>query len=167
MYAAIRKYGIEHFHISLLEETDNPEQQEIYWIKKLNSFHNGYNATIGGDGKPSVDKSIVIASYDKCHNQTQVAKECGISLQTVHKILVNEGIPIQSNEIIGKLNQGKKVGAYQNDVLIESFQTLADGARWIQSTQNNNSKLYGISSHIGDCVNGKRKTAYSYQWKSI
>ena len=34
LYSAIRKYGIEHFHIELLEETEIPEEREIYWIKK-------------------------------------------------------------------------------------------------------------------------------------
>lgn len=30
LYAAMRKYGIEHFHISLIEETDNSSEREIY-----------------------------------------------------------------------------------------------------------------------------------------
>ena len=29
LYAAMRKYGIEHFRISLLEETDNPLKDDI------------------------------------------------------------------------------------------------------------------------------------------
>ena len=51
----MNKYGIEHFHIELIEETDNPEEREIYWIEKLGSFKNGYNATLGGDGKKYLD----------------------------------------------------------------------------------------------------------------
>lgn len=34
LYAAMRKYGIEHFHIELLEETDDPNEREVYWIEK-------------------------------------------------------------------------------------------------------------------------------------
>lgn len=51
LYSAMRKYGIEHFHIELIEETDNPEEREKYWIEQKQSFKNGYNATLGGDGK--------------------------------------------------------------------------------------------------------------------
>ena len=51
LYAAMRKYGIEHFHIELLEETDNPEERETFWIEEKQSFKFGYNATLGGDGK--------------------------------------------------------------------------------------------------------------------
>ena len=44
LYSAIQKYGVEHFHITLIEETDNPNEREIYWIEKLQSFKYGYNA---------------------------------------------------------------------------------------------------------------------------
>ena len=49
LYAAMRKYGIENFKISLIEETENPEEREIFWIEQKRSFKNGYNATIGVD----------------------------------------------------------------------------------------------------------------------
>lgn len=47
----MNKYGSEHFHIKLIEETNNPEERERYWIQYYDSYHNGYNATLGGDGK--------------------------------------------------------------------------------------------------------------------
>lgn len=50
LYAAMRKYGIEHFHIELIEETNIPEEREKYWIDYYNTYKYGYNATIGGDG---------------------------------------------------------------------------------------------------------------------
>ena len=34
LYAAIRKYGVENFEISLIEETEHPEERETYWIEK-------------------------------------------------------------------------------------------------------------------------------------
>ena len=30
LYAAMQKYGIDHFNITLIEETDNPDIREIY-----------------------------------------------------------------------------------------------------------------------------------------
>ena len=35
------------FSFEILEETDKPEQQEIYYISLYDSYKNGYNATIG------------------------------------------------------------------------------------------------------------------------
>ena len=59
----MRKYGIEHFHVELIEETDNPEEREVFWIENKRSFKNGYNATVGGDGKKYIDYDLVISSY--------------------------------------------------------------------------------------------------------
>ena len=59
LYSAMRKYGVEHFHIELLEETDNPEEREKYWIEQKHSYENGYNATKGGDGKSYLDYDLI------------------------------------------------------------------------------------------------------------
>lgn len=54
MYSAIQKYGWDNIKheiiesdINYLEEANNREQ---YWIQYYNSFYNGYNSTLGGDG---------------------------------------------------------------------------------------------------------------------
>ena len=48
LYDAMNKYGIEHFKVETIEECSLEEvnEREIYWIKELNSYHNGYNATL-------------------------------------------------------------------------------------------------------------------------
>ena len=46
-HLTINKYGVENFSFEILEETDKPEQQEIYYISLYDSYKNGYNATIG------------------------------------------------------------------------------------------------------------------------
>jgi group I intron endonuclease len=47
LYKAMRKYGVDNFIIEILEETDSPNEREIYWIETLQPH---YNMTIGGDG---------------------------------------------------------------------------------------------------------------------
>jgi len=54
-YRAIRKYGIDSFEWSIIDWSSSEEfgkRQEIYQIGKFNTFENGYNSTIGGDGGP-------------------------------------------------------------------------------------------------------------------
>lgn len=85
----MRKYGIEHFHISLIEETDNPEEREKYWIEYLRTFKNGYNATMGGDGAKYIDYDLVVKTYNKVQNQAQTARILNISVNSVKLILEN------------------------------------------------------------------------------
>ena len=87
LYKAINKYGIEHFHISLLEETNNPEERERYWIEKLNSFKYGYNATMGGEGKKYIDWDLVVSVYKEVKNQKKTADLLNINETTVRNIL--------------------------------------------------------------------------------
>ena len=51
LYQAILKYGIENFDFEILEECE-PEllnEKEKYYIKKYDTYHNGYNMTTGGE----------------------------------------------------------------------------------------------------------------------
>lgn len=53
LYCAMRKYGIENFIIEELERVENDNQLDIreqYWISYYNSYYNGYNETKGGSG---------------------------------------------------------------------------------------------------------------------
>ena len=59
-HQAIRKYGLEYFDYEILEEISPADfshellnELEIYYIKKYDSYHNGYNATPGGDNIPN------------------------------------------------------------------------------------------------------------------
>lgn len=49
LYRAIRKYGLKNFSFEVLELCKEQElnDKEMFWIKKFNSFKNGYNCTTG------------------------------------------------------------------------------------------------------------------------
>ena len=53
LYSAMNKYGINTFHIELIENgltKEEANEREKYWISYFGTFNNnGYNATIGGD----------------------------------------------------------------------------------------------------------------------
>ena len=166
LYAAMRKYGIEHFHISILEETDNPEEKEKEWIEKLGSFKNGYNATMGGDGKKYIDYDLVVETYKQLSNKEAVARILGIHPKTVKYILEIKNIPtVDSNNIM--INQyGKIVNMYDlSHKYIQSFSTLHDAARYMINNNLTNCKLSTIRTHISEVCRGKRKTAAGFIWK--
>ena len=52
-HRAILKYGEENFIIEEVDTAITKEElnkKEIYWIGRLNTYENGYNSTLGGDG---------------------------------------------------------------------------------------------------------------------
>lgn len=56
LYQAFSKYGLENFIFEVIEEMTTEEyalfsnNREQYWILYYNSYKNGYNNTLGGDG---------------------------------------------------------------------------------------------------------------------
>jgi group I intron endonuclease len=52
LYNSMRKYGKENFIITLIEECEMETMydREKYYIKEYDTFKNGLNSTIGGDG---------------------------------------------------------------------------------------------------------------------
>jgi hypothetical protein len=55
---AIHKYGPENFKFEVIEEclSEDVNKKETYWIGKLDTFENGYNSTLGGDGNPGTKR---------------------------------------------------------------------------------------------------------------
>ena len=49
---AIRKHGVENFKFEVLQECTAEEQysRESYWIGKYDTYKNGYNSSMGGEG---------------------------------------------------------------------------------------------------------------------
>ena len=101
LYSAMKKYGIEHFHISLIEETDNPEEREKYWIEYLETFKSGYNATMGG----YIDYDLVVKTYNEVQNQAETARILNISVNSVQSILKYYNIkPVSLRQVNQNVN---------------------------------------------------------------
>lgn len=163
LYSAMRKYGIEHFHIELLEETENPEEREIYWIENKRSFKNGYNATMGGDGRKYIDYDLVIATYQEVQNIAETARILGIDRSHASMILHNNNILIRSGDEINQKRLGKIVNQYSlKGEYIQSFPSAKAAADALGKTTATSK---GATSHITDVCRGKRKTAYGFIWK--
>ena len=166
LYRAMRKYGIEHFSIELLEETENPEEREIYWIEAKGSFKNGYNATIGGDGKSYLDYDLIIATYLEVQNISETASILEVSPDSVSMILKSKNIPIKSSAELNKEKSGKPIKMFFNGEYVKTFDTLKDGARYlIDIKATKSTDLKGIVVHIRQCANNQRKTAYKRIWQ--
>ena len=90
LYSAMKKYGPEHFHVELVEETDNPEEREQYWIEFYNSYKEGYNATLGGDGRSHINQDEIekiLEAYNRLGTVVAVKQETGHDVSCISRLL--------------------------------------------------------------------------------
>ena len=167
LYKAMQKYGPENFTIELLEETDNPNEREMYWIDKLDTYHskNGYNASLGGEGKTLYPHKEILARLMQYPYPKDVAKEFGCSVDTVLAVAKAAGLQVKSKGY-NNVNAPKKIRQFsKNGDFIQVFESVSDAAKWCEAVGACATANSGVRSHIGDVANGKRKTAYGYVWK--
>ena len=167
LYNAMNKYGIEHFYIELIEEcpTEEASQKEQFWIKYFNSFKNGYNATLGGDGKSYLNKNEIIEYYKKYQNISLISKMLNIYPHSISRILKENNIKIKSNQKISQEKTGKKVEQWTLDnKFVRTFNSSLEAAKFLNKITSTSK---GASSHISDVCKGKRKTAYGFKWNFL
>ena len=169
LYSAMNKYGIENFAVETIEETDNPEEREKYWIEYYGSFKNGYNATVGGDGKPYLDYELLIKTYQEVKNLSDTAKILNIDEGHLSNILKARNVNVLTVKEVNTLKYGKTILMLDKNSLkpLKSFACIADASRYIQQEKNIVSDLKGMNKHIREVAYGKRKTAYNYAWKFL
>lgn len=163
LYSAMNKYGIEHFHIGILEECSANESadREIYWIDKLCTYgHTGYNATRGGDSKKYYCYQEIADKYQELQNQTETANWFNCNVHTVRIACRECNVPILSNADATIQKMGNQVAMLDKNTeeIIVSFLSERAAERFLQKQP---------SGKIGQVCKGKRKTAYGYKWKYI
>lgn len=166
LYSAMRKYGIEHFHIELIEETSDPEKREIFWIQQKNSFKHGYNATMGGDGARAIDRTKVLEAWNKGLNCKQIALALNCDAGQIGSIL-KEDFKISEEDIFGRkfVSITKKVNRLDKDgKVLETYESLTAAAQDMVDKGFSHCKIGTGVSHIGEVCRGKRKTFSGFGW---
>lgn len=133
LYRAIRKYGKEYFYIETLEEvdTDKLNEREIYWISFYDTYHNGYNATEGGDGQSLYNKDAIWEYYLQVQNIAKTARKFQCDRRVVRSVINAHGVYNDKNIQRPIYQLSKKDGK-----IINSFNTLADAARFCNKTKS-------------------------------
>ena len=171
LYKAIRKYGVDYFHIELVETApiEMLSEREVYWISFYNTYKNGYNATVGGDGKPYLDYELLIKTYQEVKNLSDTAKILNIDEGHLSNILKARNVNVLTVKEVNTLKYGKTILMLDKNSLkpLKSFACIADASRYIQQEKNIVSDLKGMNKHIREVAYGKRKTAYNYAWKFL
>lgn len=102
---AIRKYGVDNFSIEALEEVEvsRLNDREIFYIAKYNTFNDGYNLTIGGDGNRRLllDNSYeeIKSLYLSGFSSNKIATLYNVDKVSIVKILRQLGVKIRTNAL--------------------------------------------------------------------
>lgn len=159
LYLAMQKYGIENFTITTLESVDDINllnEKEQYWIEYYQSFKNGYNATLGGDGKQYIDYDSIKKSWDDGLNIDQIIELYNIDIGSVSKILDIYNISKSERIQRGRQVVSKAVNRIDKHGNIKYYLSISEATKDLNKPR---------SSHIQEVCNHKRKSAYGYMWE--
>ena len=161
LYRAMNKYGVENFTIEVLEERDYKmlSEREIYWISKKDTYYNGYNATLGGDGKVLYDYEQIVDKYRSGMLTKELADYFECSVDTIRLALHAANIDLSNN----KQQRKKIVCKYQGKEYF--FISAIEAAHWaIENKLTLANSITGVAASIGKAANGKLKTYLKCQW---
>lgn len=91
LYRALHKYGVENFTLTTLGCYDKQilDDVERKFIAAFDSFHNGYNATLGGEGGRclEVPGEVLLQNFTELGSLKEVAKLYKVDPTTIGKLI--------------------------------------------------------------------------------
>jgi len=165
----MRKYGVNNFRCYLVEETDSPNEREKFWIQEFDTYAphgNGYNATLGGDGRSSVEVADeeFIAAYNQLGNVRKVGELFNCEHTTVSNRLKKNGIILKKPGY-----NSRPVIQYSMEMeFLRNFDSCRAAARaMIDCGATNSVNAVSIASNIRLTALGERTYAYGFKWKFL
>ena len=130
LYRAMRKYGIDNFHIEIIVECHRDElnELEIYYINKYDSIANGYNSTSGGNQcftRRRYTDEAVIRAYEELQHVGKVADIFGSRREYISDILKNNGVEVIQHKPPRNCRPVRIVE------LNESFESMIACGKWL------------------------------------
>ena len=162
LHKDILELGIDNFSFEVIEETttDKLDEREIYWIKYYDTFYNGYNHTLGGNGNVRLNYNKIQELWNQGLTSKEIASLINSSRDTVNYALTNLGIStlekrIRSQELIMQAYATYKRNVLKLDIdtneVVESFESVSkaakslgvDRATFREGLQKHNNKYKG------------------------
>lgn len=158
-HKAMRDIGIHKFSMEILEECNNRELniKEVEYIKKYDSYNNGYNSTPGGGAKTSTLDELygdtIVEMYTSGLSSVYIANIIDCSDVSILNILNCHGIERRKHNI--------KVVIIEEDKI---FPSAVEVARYIIDSDRAKVKdIWGLSQRIKKhCIDGMSAYGYHY-----
>lgn len=165
IHHAMKKYGIENFQISMIEEVadDLLFEREKYWISFYNSYgEKGYNLTLGGEGAPKYDKNEFKKLWDKGLSVNEIADYYGCNRNTVMYALQNFDDWLEEVE---RRNKEQLAGIQEkNKKEIDCYDLQGNYIKTYNSQREASRELGVSESNISAILNGRQKRISNWQF---
>ena len=158
---AIQKYGFNFFTVEILENNLSFNQaceKEKYYINLYDSFNNGYNSTLGGDGHKISNYDWIIQLWNEGKSIQDIHEITGYGERAIQNALnlISTGTERIKRQA-GKYLQ-KPVYQYTVDgQFVAEYTSIAEAARILNINSQN----------ITGVIHGRRPLAGGYQWSNI
>jgi len=150
----IKKYGIDNIKIEIIDYANSKEEMvelEIYYIENYNTYNNGLNATLGGDG---------IFGYKRTGEQKEVASE---RMKEYFKNIDNREKASKSIKLYFESLESRDINALNQHAKYFNVYKV-DGSfvgKYINQTEV--AESLGINSQdVSHCLNKRHKTSKGY-----
>jgi len=146
---AIHKYGSSHFRIELLEVCNKASlnEREMYYIHLYNSYHQGYNRTLGGQSgskpiKLKNKQNEIVELYQYGFSIKYLAQEYNVDKATIKHVLLINNVTIRDIRSV-------KYSTEERQAILEDTKLLP---------RNIVMKKWNISaSYLSQLINNKRR----------
>lgn len=158
---ALHKYGIENFSVQELEQCDDNKlsEREKYYIDLYDTYKNGYNSTLGGEGSHKFETQDILNLWNEGLAVSEIAKKLNCTTQTVSTNLHINGITISETRSRGqsKLSNSKKITLQYDSTgnLVNIYDSVINAAIAMELGEN----------AIRAACNGRAITVKGYYWR--
>lgn len=161
LYKAINKYGEDNFIFTVIEETNNCEEREKFYISLFDTYKNGYNETLGGDGKLRLQLNEEdVCTYYETHSLKETANHFNVDKDSIEKVLHRKGVQKRTPTEANKFSLGRVVN--QLDLItreiIKTHISTAEAEEYITGKKNH-------GANVSRVCRGERKQYAGYAWE--
>ena len=164
---AIKKYGKDNFTMQLLATCNIEDLNDLeqYYIKKYDTFNNGYNLTLGGEGGKTLqlNEEEVIQKYYELQYISDTAKYFNCNVLAISNILHNNNVTINRKPKNAFDGTNSKPPLRNKRVRIKElnldFISLKECGKWlIENNYTKTNKIESVQKQISRVLNGERQS---------